>query len=59
MQVGDIICFSNSRGSKSIGHVGIYVGGGKFIHSANSRQGVIISNVNGDGFFFVSARRVI
>ncbi len=59
LQVGDIICFSASRGSKSIGHVGIYVGGGKFIHSANSRQGVIISNVSGDGYYFVIARRVI
>lgn len=59
LQLGDIICFSGSSGSKSIGHVGIYVGGGKFIHSANSRQGVIISNVSGDGYYFVTARRVI
>lgn len=56
---GDIICFSNSSSSKRIGHVGIYIGGGKFIHSANSRQGVIISNVDGAGFYFVTARRVI
>jgi len=59
MQLGDIICFSNSSGSKKIGHVGIYVGGGKFIHAANSRKGVIISNVSGDGYYFVSARRII
>lgn len=59
LAVGDIICFSGSRSSKNIGHVGIYVGGGKFIHSANSRQGVIISNVSGDGYYFVTARRVI
>ena len=59
LTAGDIICFSSSGGSKSIGHVGIYVGGGKFIHSANSRQGVIISNVSGDGYYFVTARRVI
>lgn len=56
---GDIICFANSRGGSRIGHVGIYVGGGKFIHSANSKQGVIISNVSGDGYYFVTARRVI
>lgn len=59
MKIGDIICFANSRGSNSIGHVGIYIGSGKFIHSANSRQGVIISNVSGDGYYFVTARRVI
>lgn len=59
LSVGDIICFSSSSRSKTIGHVGIYIGGGKFIHSANSRQGVIISNVSGDGYYFVTARRVI
>lgn len=59
MKAGDIICFSNSSGSKKIGHVGIYIGGGKFIHAANSRMGVIISNVSGDGFYFVSARRIV
>ena len=59
MQAGDIICFSNSSGSTQIGHVGIYIGGGKFIHSANSRCGVIISNVDGDGFYYVCSRRII
>ena len=59
LKPGDIICFSNSSKSKKIGHVGIYVGGGKFIHAANSKKGVIISNVTGAGFYFVTARRVI
>ena len=59
MQEGDLICFSNSSSSKSIGHVGIYIGGGKFIHAANSRKGVIISNVSGDGFYFICARHII
>lgn len=59
LKPGDIICFSNSSKSKRIGHVGIYIGGGKFIHAANSKKGVIISNVTGAGFYFVTARRVI
>ncbi len=59
LQPGDIICFANSSGSSKIGHVGMYIGGGQFIHAANSRQGVIISNVTGAGYYFVTARRVI
>lgn len=59
LAVGDIICFSSSSSSKKIGHVGIYAGGGKFIHAANSRKGVIYSNVSGDGYYFVTARRVV
>lgn len=59
LQAGDIICFSNRSGSKKIGHVGIYIGGGKFIHAANSRKGVITSNISGDGFYYVCARRII
>ena len=59
LQPGDILCFSGSSGSKKVSHVGIYIGGGKFIHSANSRKGVIISSVDGDGYFYVCARRIV
>lgn len=59
LQPGDLVCFSRSSGSKKIGHVGIYTGGGKFIHAANARKGVIISNLTGSGFYFVKARRII
>lgn len=32
------------------GHIGIYIGGGKVIHAANTNDGVIISDVSGSGF---------
>ncbi len=59
LQQGDIICFSGSSKSKKVSHVGIYIGSGRFIHSANSRKGVITSNVDGDGYFYVCARRIV
>ena len=59
LQIGDLLCFSNASNSTKIGHVGIYIGGGKFVHAANSRKGIIISNVHGAGFYLVKARRVI
>ena len=45
IQPGDIICYS-SNGGKSCTHVGMYIGNGQIVHSANSRKGVIISSVD-------------
>lgn len=39
---GDIICFSSSVGSGYIGHTGIYVGNGYFIHSPRTGYSVEI-----------------
>lgn len=58
LQPGDILCFYS--GSSYIGHVGIYMGNGQFVHASNSTTGVIISNLSGSytnrGF---EARRII
>lgn len=43
-QPGDIVCYSNN-GGKSCTHVALYIGNNQIIHSANSRKGVIISDV--------------
>ena len=43
VQPGDIICYS-SNGGKSCTHVGFYIGNGKILHAANSRDGVKISS---------------
>lgn len=45
IQPGDVICYG-SKGKCT--HVGLYIGDGQIIHSANSRKGVIISNAGFD-----------
>lgn len=54
---GDLVFF-NTYGS--ISHVGIYMGDGRFIHAANERTGVTISNLD-EGYYsarYAGARRV-
>jgi cell wall-associated NlpC family hydrolase len=58
IQPGDVLCFYSS--GDYIGHTGIYLGNNLFIHAANSRSGVIISELSGyyseRGF---EARRIV
>ncbi len=58
LQPGDLLCFYS--GSSYIGHVGIYIGDGQFVHASNSTTGVIISSLSG---YYVTrgfeARRII
>lgn len=60
LQTGDVICFSNSSGS-GIGHVGIYIGDGQFIHASSSDGSVIISNLSNSYYnsHYVAARRIV
>ena len=59
LQPGDRVVFNNS-GNSAIGHVGIYIGGDSFIHSANPRQGVVITSLSSSYYSkrYVGARRV-
>lgn len=45
LQPGDILCFYS--GASYIGHVGIYIGDGMFVHAQNSATGVVITDLNG------------
>ncbi len=57
LQPGDIVCFGYGN---YIGHVGIYVGEGKFIHAPRSGATVCYSDVSGNfGGPFKYARRII
>ena len=46
LQPGDLVIFNDSA-NRSIGHVGIYVGGGQFIHASSGSGKIIISSLSG------------
>lgn len=61
LQIGDLILFYN-EGKTSIGHTGIYLGNGEFIHAANPSRGVVTDNLNTNSYYnerFVSAKRIV
>ena len=60
LTAGDLIFFNNG-GDGSIGHVGIYIGGGQFVHAENSRTGVRIDTINSGYYnrYYYTARRII
>lgn len=45
LKPGDLLFFSTYR--RGISHVGIYIGGGKFVHAANRRRGVRVDPLTG------------
>ena len=59
LRTGDLVFFKTSR-SGGISHAGMYIGNGKFVHSASSR-GVSISSINDKYYWgsrYAGARRV-
>lgn len=58
---GDLILFYDD-GKTKIGHTGIYISNGDFIHSANPTRGVVIDNINTSSYYntrFITARRIV
>ena len=60
LKTGDIVVFNNDANTV-IGHVGIYIGGGEFIHASNPKDGVKITALSSSYYSarYVGARRVI
>jgi len=59
LKVGDLLIFNN-RANSGVGHVGIYIGGNKFIHASNPSDGVKITSLS-DSYYtarYVDARRL-
>ena len=59
LQVGDLIFFNNTSNG-SVGHVGIYIGGGSIVHAANSRRGVTTDTITSGYYnnYYMTARRI-
>jgi cell wall-associated NlpC family hydrolase len=60
LQPGDVICFTNS-GYSYIGHVGIYIGNGQFIHASSGSGQVVISDLSSSYYdsHYYGARRIV
>ena len=60
LQPGDLVFF-RYRTSKPVSHVGIYIGGGEFIHASTNRYVVQIDQMNSGHYanVFVYARRIL
>lgn len=59
LQLGDLVIFRDWDNA-SIGHCGIYIGGGRFIHAANPTRGVVTDTLNSGYYYerYVSGRRL-
>lgn len=46
LKAGDLVFFSGTTGKSGITHVGIYIGGGRFVHAGTPATGVQTANLN-------------
>ncbi len=61
LKAGDILFFdaSSRKASGAIDHVGIYIGGGKFIHASTSNRKVVIQSLSEYQGKYIGAKRVM
>ncbi len=59
LRAGDIVLFDTDGGTADVSHVGIYVGGGNFIHASTTKKQVIVMNLASYRGKYMGARRVI
>ncbi len=61
LQPGDVICFTTGSSSTYIGHVGIYIGDGQFIHASSGTGYVTISSLSETYYntHYYGARRIV
>lgn len=62
LQKGDLLFFKSKKTGTDPDHVGMYIGDNKMIHMADSKQNIVISDLNSKPYYtenYVSARRVL
>jgi len=61
LQAGDLVFFDTNGGHNRINHVGMYIGGGRFIHAASYHYGVITTDLSENYYAnsYMTARRII
>ncbi len=48
LKAGDLVFFAGTGGHRGIGHVAIFIGGGRIVHAMTPRYGVQVSNLYDD-----------
>lgn len=61
LKPGDLLLFYDEAKTK-IGHTGVYISNGEFVHSANPKRGVVTDNLNTSTYYserFITAKRIV
>ncbi len=60
LQPGDLVFFRNTY-KRGISHVGLYIGGGEFVHAASRRRSVVVDRLDSSYFStrFAGGRRLL